>query len=102
MSLACDLVEEARCIAERFVLTLVNLSILNANDFEKQMSGAVLLNDLGRKKVIGKWQEKKRNVIEHPVLKQKIQMGLIPYVQANLFSKYLRGEIEEYPCYIVR
>ena len=101
-SLACDLVEEVRCIAERFVLTLINLSILNVHDFERQMSGAVLLNDSGRKKVIGKWQEKKRNVIEHPVLKQKIQMGLIPYVQANLFSKYLRGEIEEYPCYIVR
>ncbi len=101
-SLACDLVEEVRCVAERFVLTLINLSVLNEHDFEEQLSGAVLLNDSGRKKVISRWQEKKRNSIEHPVLKQKIQEGLIPYVQSNLLSKYLRREIEEYPCYIVR
>ena len=58
-SLACDLVEEARCIAERFVLTLLNLQIIGEDDFEKQISGAVWLNAEGRKKVLGRWQEKK-------------------------------------------
>lgn len=57
-SLACDLVEEARCIVERFVLTLLNLQVINESDFEKQVSGAVWLNDTGRKKVLTKWQEK--------------------------------------------
>ncbi len=57
-SLACDLVEEARCIAERFVLTLLNLQIIGEDDFEKQISGAVWLNAEGRKKVLGRWQEK--------------------------------------------
>jgi CRISPR-associated protein Cas1 len=101
-SLACDLVEEERCIIERFVLTLINLKIVQADDFETQVSGAVYLNDDGRKKVLAKWQEKKRSEIIHPYLKQKINLGLLPYVQSMLLAKFVRGEIEEYPCYLVR
>ena len=102
VSLACDLVEECRCIAERFVLTLLNLRIITEDDFESQMSGAVLLTKEGRKKVLTKWQEKKRTDLVHPYLKQKIQFGLLPYVQSNLLAKYIRGEIDEYPCYIAK
>lgn len=99
-SLACDLVEETRCLAERFVLTLLNLQILGEDDFEKQVSGAVWLNDAGRKKVLTRWQEKKRTEIVHPFLKQKIAFGLIPYVQSNLLAKFLRGDLEEYPPFL--
>lgn len=101
-SLACDLVEEARCIAERFVLTLLNLQIVGEKDFERQISGAVWLNDEGRKKVLTRWQEKKRSDIVHPYLKQKIPLGLLPYVQSNLLAKYVRGELESYPPYLVK
>lgn len=101
-SLACDLVEEARCLADRFVLTLINLRIITPKDFEKQISGAVWLNDSGRKKVLTRWQEKKRTDYLHPYLKQKIQFGLIPYVQSNLLAKYVRGDIEEYPCFLLK
>lgn len=101
-SLACDLVEEIRCIVERFVITLLNLKIISENDFETQISGAVLLNEDGRRKVITKWQEKKRTDIVHPYLKQKIPFGLLPYVQSNLLAKYVRGELEEYHPYLVK
>lgn len=101
-SLACDLVEEARCIAERFVLSLLNLQIIGTNDFERQISGAVWLNQDGRKKVLTRWQEKKRTDILHPYLKQKIPLGLLPYVQSNLLAKYVRGELEEYPAYLLK
>lgn len=101
-SLACDLVEEARCIVERFVLTLLNLRILSEKDFETQISGAVWLTDDGRKKVISHWQEKKRTDMLHPYLKQKIPLGLLAYVQSNLFAKYIRGDIDEYPCFLLR
>lgn len=100
VSLAYDLVEEARCLAERFTLTLFNLQILSEKDFEKQISGAVWLNDDGRKKVLSRWQERKRNYMVHPVLKQKIPIGLLPYVQSNLLAKYVRGDIEEYPPFL--
>ena len=99
-SLACDLVEETRCIAERFVLSLLNLQIMGEGDFEKQVSGAVWLNPDGRKKVLSRWQEKKRSDMMHPYLKQKIPQGLLPYVQSNLLAKYIRGDIEVYPPFL--
>lgn len=102
ISLACDLVEEARCIVERFVITLLNLQIIRENDFEKQISGAVYLNEDGRKKVLARWQEKKRSTMQHPYLKQKIPLGLLPYVQSNLLAKYVRGDIEEYLPFLMK
>lgn len=101
-SLACDLVEEMRCIVERFVITLLNLQIIGEADFEKQISGAVWLNDEGRKKVLTRWQEKKRSDMVHPYLKQKIPFGLLPYVQSNLLAKYVRGDLEEYPPFLLK
>lgn len=100
-SLACDLIEETRSLAERFTLTLLNLKIIGEKDFETQPSGAVWLHADGRKKVLTKWQEKKRTTVLHPFLKQKIPFGLIPYVQSNLLAKYIRGDIEEYPCFLM-
>lgn len=101
-SLACDMVEEIRCVVERFVLTLLNLQILGESDFESQISGAVWLNDEGRKKVLTRWQEKKRSDIMHPYLKQKIPFGLLPYIQSNLLAKYVRGDIDEYVPYLLK
>lgn len=101
-SLACDLVEETRCIAERLTLTLINLRKLNINDFEKQESGAVYLNKDGKTKVLTAWQDKKKSTIVHPYLNEKIKLGILPFVQSSLLAKYVRGEIEEYPCYLLR
>jgi CRISPR-associated protein Cas1 len=100
VSLACDLVEEVRCIVDRLVITMINLKMLNESDFEKQITGAVYLNDNGRKKVLKTWQEKKRETFKHPYLKEKIQYGILPFVQANLLAKYVRGEIGEYPPFL--
>jgi len=102
VSLACDLVEEVRSIIDRLVISLINLRVLDEGDFEKQISGAVYLNDDGRKKVLKAWQDKKRTTFEHPFLKEKIQYGLLPFVQSNLLAKYVRGEIADYPPYLQR
>lgn len=102
VSLACDLVEETRFIIDRLVLSMINLGILSKKDFTAEISDAVILNDDGRKKVLTKWQEKKRECIIHPYLKEKISYGLIPFVQSSLLAKYVRGEIDEYPCFIMR
>lgn len=101
-SLACDLVEESRHIAERIVLTLINLKKITSDDFEKQESGAVLLNKEGRKKVLTAWHEKRQMVIEHPEIGEKIPLGLLPFIQSSLLAKYIRGEITEYPCYLAK
>ena len=97
-SLASDLMEEFRSSVERLVISAVNLKIIQEDDFEEQVGGAVLLNEEGRKKVITLWQNKKREVLSHPFLKEKVQFGLFPYVQANLLAKFVRGELSYYPA----
>ncbi len=100
-SLALDLMEELRpCLADRFVLTLINNRILSPEDFENTDSGAVLLTDGGRKKFLQNWQERKRDTITHPYLGEKLPWGLVPYVQALLLARYLRGDLDGYPPFL--
>ena len=90
--------EEFRApIADRFVLTLINKQEVNAKGFTKVENGAVIMNDEMRKRVIQKWQETKRELIIHPFLKEKVVVGLLPYIQAMLLARYLRGDIDAYP-----
>lgn len=100
-SLALDLMEELRsCFADRFVLTLINMRIIKGDDFIERESGAVLFTDEGRKKFIKAWQERKREQITHPYLKEKLPWGLVPYVQALLLARYLREDIDGYPPFL--
>ena len=78
------------------MLSLMNLKIISHDDFDSQITGAVLLNSEGKKKLIKKWQEKKRSEVYHPVLKENVPYGLLPYIQSNLLAKYIRGETAEY------
>lgn len=97
-SLALDLMEELRpCFADRFVLTVINNRVLKKEDFFKEENGRVQMKDTARKKVIQYWQERKRNVITHPFLKEKIMWGLVPYVQSLLIARYIRGDLDQYP-----
>lgn len=102
VSLACDLMEEFRSLVERLVISLINLKVLQIHDFDHQVGGAVLLNDEGRKKVITAWQNKKKELIIHPYLGEKVPIGLFPYVQANLYAKFIRGESDSYPNLVWR
>lgn len=100
-SLALDLMEELRpCMADRFVLTLVNNRMMKPEDFQVQDSGAVLLTDEGRKKFLKAWQERKRDTLTHPYLSDKMSWGMIPYVQALLLARYIRGDLDAYPPFL--
>ena len=100
-SLALDLMEELRAIyADRFILTLINNRIMKPSDFDIKENGVTLLNDKGRKLFFNHWQEKKREVITHPFLEEKIAWGLVPYAQALLLARFIRGDIEEYPAFL--
>lgn len=102
-SLALDLMEELRpCMADRFILTLINDRIVQADDFMKQQSGAVLIKDSARKKILKEWQERKKTIITHPFLKEKLEWGLIPHVQALLLARYLRGDLDAYPPFLYK
>ena len=100
-SLALDLMEELRpCFADRFVLTLINNRVVAASDFEHEENGAVRLTDEGRKRFLKAWQERKQETITHPYLKEKLPWGLVPYVQALLLARYVRGDLDEYPPFL--
>lgn len=100
-SLALDLMEELRpCFADRFVLSLINNRIILPEDFVTSDSGAVSLTEDGRRKFLKRWQERKQEVILHPYLDEKLPWGLVPFVQALLLSRYLRGDLDEYPPFL--
>ena len=100
-SLALDMVEEFRaCVCDRFVLTLINRKILTYKDFHEQENHGVLLNDSGRKKLLSAWQTKKRETLTHPFLNEKVEIGMLPYVQAMLLARTIRGDMESYPPYM--
>mgnify|MGYP000890505498 CR=1 FL=1 len=100
-SLALDLMEELRpCMADRFVLTLINNRIISPDDFEVSESGAVLLTENARRTFLKNWQEKKRDTMTHPYLSEKMQWGIVPYIQALLLARYLREDLDAYPPFL--
>lgn len=100
-SLALDLMEELRAaFADRFVLSMINQKQIQGKDFKKSEDGAVRFTDEARKQILTSWQEKKKTLITHPYLQEKITWGLVPYVQALLLSRCIRGDLEEYPPFL--
>lgn len=100
-SLALDLVEELRAVlADRFVLSLINKRIISGKNFVVKENGAVLMDDDLRRKLLTEWQNKKKETLTHPYLKEKIEWGMVPYVQAMLLARYLRGDLDGYPVFL--
>jgi len=100
-SLALDLMEELRApLADRFILTLINTRQIDANGFEQKENGSVLLRDNARKTLLAAWQTRKSERIVHPFLKEKIEWGLVPHVQALLLARFLRGDLDAYPPFL--
>ena len=101
VSLALDLMEELRSVvADRFVLTLINKREVGADGFEKNENGAVIIKDDTRQVVLRAWQVRKQETLNHPFLGEKISWGLVPYVQALLLARFLRGDLDEYPPFM--
>lgn len=100
-SLALDLMEELRApLVDRLVLTLINQRQITGDDFIKEESGAVRFTSDGRKKILKAWQEKKKLEITHPFLDEKLEWGLVAYVQALLLARVVRGDMDEYPPFL--
>ena len=100
-SLSLDLIEEFRAVlADRFVLSLINRKMITGKEFKKQENGAVRMDDEARKRVLVEWQNRKKEVITHPYLQEKVEWGMVPYVQAMLLARYLRGDLDGYPVFL--
>ena len=100
-SLALDLVEEFRAwYCDRFVLMLINKKIIQTNDFEKREDGAIMLKEQGRKELLTAWQNRKTEMIKHPFLEERMEWGMLPYAQALLLARYIRGDLDAYPAFM--
>lgn len=100
-SLALDMMEELRGVyADRFVLSLINKRVVNDKSFYTKENGAVIMDDDSRKKVLKTWQERKQEKISHPYLAENISWGLVPYAQALLLARFIRGDLDEYPPFL--
>ena len=88
-------------MADRLALSVVNLNQVKAKDFLKKENGGVIMTEDGRKELLTAWQKRKQDEITHPYLGEKIPVGLIPYVQAMLMARYLRGDIDGYPPFFM-
>lgn len=99
--LALDIMEEFRpFLADRLTLSLINREQVRKKGFKKMESGAVFMDDDTRKEVLLAYQKRKQEEIEHPYLKETVQVGLLPYIQALLLARHLRGDIDGYPVFI--
>ncbi|MYN64938.1 MAG: type I-C CRISPR-associated endonuclease Cas1 [Acidobacteria bacterium] len=102
-SLALDLMEELRpVLADRIALSLINRRQLQGRDFETGVSGAVTMRDDARKTVLVAYQERKKDELGHPFLKEKTTLGLVPFIQATLLARHLRGDLDGYAPFLWR
>lgn len=102
-SLALDLMEELRAyIVDRFVLTVINKRQVAPSDFITQGENGYILRDEPRKELLAAWQQRKREEITHPFLQERIPIGLLPYAQALLLARCLRGDLDDYPVFLIQ
>lgn len=103
LSLALDVMEEFRAyMGDRLVLSLINRGQIQQNDFIIQADESVTLTNDGRKTLLTAWQTRKKEQIKHQYLEEKIPIGLIPYVQSQLLARMIRGDIDDYPVFIIK
>jgi CRISPR-associated protein Cas1 len=95
-SLALDLAEEFRPMIDRFVLSLINKRQLAIKDFETWPNGSVTLKEEPRRTLLAAWQNRKQDVLIHPWFDESVQMGMLPWLQAQILARYLRGDCDSY------
>ena len=101
--LALDLMEEFRpIIADRLVLSMINLGQIHKDDFFEKDNGAVYMTDDVRRKILTAYQKKKQDEIYHPFIEEKVAIGHLFYIQALLMNRYMRDDLDGYPPFFWR
>jgi CRISPR-associated protein Cas1 len=95
--------EEFRAfVADRLALSLINQKQVLETGFQKIESGAVIMNDETRKTVITAYQKRKQDEIFHPFVGEKVQIGQLFFIQAQLLNRYFRDDLDGYPPFVWR
>ena len=102
-SLALDLMEEFRpVLADRLVLSLINLGVMKKSGFCQAETGGVTMDVDTRKTLLVAYQKRKQEEINHPFLNEKMEIGLLPFAQALLLARHVRGDLDGYPPFVWR
>jgi len=100
-SLALDMLEGFRpVLADRLALSLINRRQLTAKDFQVLENNAVIMTEDARRTVLTAYQERKQDEVWHPFLEEKVVIGLLPFIQAQLLARHLRGDLDGYPPFL--
>ena len=102
-SLALDMIEELRAyLGDRLVLSLINRKQITKHDFIKQGDEGIIMTESGRKTILAAWQSKRKELITHPYLNEKVSIGLLPHIQAMLLARFIRKDIDDYPVFLIK
>lgn len=103
VSLALDIMEEFRgYLADRLVLSMINRGQVTSRDFIENGQDNIIMTDSCKKAVLSAWQKRKKETITHPFLKETVPVGLLPYIQAMLLARYVRGNLDGYPVFMIQ
>jgi len=96
-SLALDLMEEFRpWLADRLAITMINRRQIGPEHFREREGGAVEFTEAGRKLVITAYQQRKQENLNHSLLDCNLRVSQLPFVQARVLARHLRGDILDY------
>ena len=96
-ALALDLMEEFRpWLADRLAVTLINRKQIGPEHFKEREGGAIEFTDSGRKLVIQSYQTRKQEMLQHSLLDQQLRIGQLPFIQARILARHMRGDITDY------
>ena len=95
-ALALDLAEEFRpLIADSVVISLINNNEIKPHDFIVRAQG-IILTDKARKKVLGGYEKRLAQEIQHPIFGYTVSYRRVFELQARLLAATMIGEIPEY------
>jgi CRISPR-associated protein Cas1 len=101
-ALALDILEEFRpVVVDSMVLTILNHRMLKADGIVVEL-GAYRLKDERRKVFFTQFEERLNEEVTHPIFGYKVKYRRCIELQVRLVAKFLTGEIDEYPPFLVR
>ncbi len=101
-SLALDIMEPFRpIIVDSIILRTVNTGEISPKDFVDGEIG-VAFTQSGRKKFLKVYERRMSDIVTHPIFGYRLSIRRMLIVQARLFSRYLLGEVRNYPQYCPR
>lgn len=101
-ALALDIMEPFRSIiADSVVLSAINTGEVRPNDFVVATTGTAL-RQAGRRRFVEAFERRLSQETTHPVFGYQVSMRRMLLVQARLLSRFLLGELPNYPHYLPR